>query len=57
MSDDIKYKNVLCISLVSNISDFAIGFSMVVSVSLFFLSILIKVSLTFLSNSRLEFKF
>jgi hypothetical protein len=32
MSDDIKYENVLCISLVSNISNFAIGFSMVVSV-------------------------
>ena len=32
MSDDIKYKNVLCISLFSNVSDFAIGFSMVVSV-------------------------
>ena len=31
MSDDIEYKNVLCISLVSNISDFAMGFSMVVS--------------------------
>ena len=55
MSDDIKYKNVLCISLVSNISDFGIGFSMVVSVwlgNLEFIKTILRLNLRLLKMEK-----